>query len=112
MHVAGDQHRRAACEPHGHHYRLSRRCGAIVHGGVRHLHAGELANHRLEFEDGLQRALRYLRLVRCIRSEKLSSQDQRVDDHRAIVVVSTRTKKDGVSVSVFAGTLAEPVNDF
>ena len=42
---------------HRHHHGLRRGGRAVVQRRVGHLHAGELADHRLEFEDGLQRAL-------------------------------------------------------
>ena len=47
-----------------HVHGLDERGRAVVQRGVRDLHAGELADHRLELEQRLQRALGELRLVR------------------------------------------------
>ena len=43
------------------------RCGtAVINGGVGNIHAGQVADHRLVFEDGLQHALADLSLIRCV----------------------------------------------
>ena len=66
---------------------------AVVHGSVGHVHAGELADHRLEFEDGRQRALRDLGLVRRVGGEELPARDDRVDQHGTVVAVNARAEK-------------------
>ena len=60
MHGRGDHGLVAAGHAHGHHDRLGRAGRTVVHAGVGHVHAGQLGDHGLELEDGLQRALRYL----------------------------------------------------
>src|SRR6185437_5894702 len=71
VHAARDHHSTAAAHAHGHHGGLGGGGGAVVHGGVRYLHAGEFADHGLEFENGLQRALRDFRLVGSVGGEEL-----------------------------------------
>jgi len=48
---------------HGHHGGFGHGGRAIVHGSVGDVHAGELADHGLEFENGGQGALRDLGLI-------------------------------------------------
>ena len=97
MHAARDQSAGASGEAHGHHHGFGRAGRAVVHRGVRDFHAGQFADHRLEFEDGLQRALRDLRLVGRVGGEELAARDQRVDDDRTVVVVGARAEEDGVA---------------
>src|SRR5262249_54885867 len=78
---------------------------------VRHLHPGQLTDHRLKFEDGLERSLGDLGLVRRVSGEEFATGNQRVNDDRTIMVIGTSTEKAGVTVAVFAGTMAEPVDD-
>jgi hypothetical protein len=49
---------------HGDYHCLGCCCRAVVERGVGDIEPGERADHRLEFEDGLQRSLRCLGLVR------------------------------------------------
>ena len=51
----------------GHRHRLGAGGGAVVHRGVRHLHGGDQRDLGLELEQGLQRALGNLGLVRRVR---------------------------------------------
>ena len=98
LRVHAARHHRSVPSGHArrHHHRLGRGGRAVVHGGVRHLHAGQLADHGLKFEDGLQGALRHLRLVRRVGGEELAARDQRVDQHRAVVVVRAGAQEIGV----------------
>ena len=81
---------------HGHQHRFRRARGTVVHAGVGHIHAGQFGNHGLEFEDGLQRSLRDLRLIRRIAGQKFAALHQRVNDHRAIVAIAARAQKAGI----------------
>jgi hypothetical protein len=76
----------ASGDAHGHHDGFGGAGGAVIHGGVGDLHAGELADHGLEFEDGLQGALGDLRLVGSVGGEPLAARDERVDHQRAVVM--------------------------
>ena len=53
MNGAGDGGAVAASDADGHHHGLGRSCGTVVHAGVGHVHAGQLGDHGLEFEDRL-----------------------------------------------------------
>ena len=55
--------------------------------GVADVHAGELADRRLELEDGLQHALAALRLVGRVGGGELRAGDDGVDHRRDVVVV-------------------------
>ena len=66
---------------------LGQRRAAVVHGGVADVHAGELADGRLELEDGLQHALAALRLVGRVGGEELAAADDGVDHGGHVVVV-------------------------
>ena len=61
--------------------------GAVVPGGVRDVHAGELADGRLVFEDRLQDALAHLGLIRGVRGQELAAREDGVDDCGHVVVV-------------------------
>ena len=102
----------ASGEAHGHHDGFGGAGGAVVHGGVGDLHAGELADHGLELEDGLQGALGDLRLIGRVGGEPLAARDERIDDHGAVVVVGAGAEKDVIAGAVLGGAGAEPVDDF
>ena len=87
MHRPRDQHAAFAGDAHGHHGGFGHGGGAVVHRSVGHVHAGELADHGLEFEDGGERALRDLRLVGRVGRQKLAARDHRIHQHRAVVVI-------------------------
>ena len=112
MHAARDDHRAPSGEAHRHHHGFGGGGRTVVHGGVGHFHAGQFADHGLEFEDGLQRALRNLGLVGRVGGQKFAARDERIDDDRPVVGVGAGAEEAGVAVAVFAGALAEPVDDF
>jgi hypothetical protein len=60
---------------------------AVVAGGVRDVHAGQLADGGLVLEDRLQDALAHLRLVRRVGRQELAALEDRVHDRRHVVVV-------------------------
>ena len=62
--------------------------GAVVAGRVRHLHPGQLADHGLVLEDGLQYSLAQLRLVGRVGGQELRPRDDCLDDRRHVVVVN------------------------
>ncbi len=89
-------------EPHRHHGRFRHRGRAVVHGCVGHVHAGQLADHGLKFEDRGERALRDFGLVGRVGSQKLAARDHRIHQHRPVVVVNARAQKGRVAVGVIA----------
>ena len=86
----------AAGDADGHHHGFRRAGRPVVHAGVGHVHAGELGDHGLELEDGLQRALRDLGLVGRVAGQELAALDQRIDDDRAVVAIGAGAQKAGV----------------
>src|SRR5581483_5735654 len=65
----------------------------VVAGGVRDVHARELADRGLVLEDRLQHALAHLRLVRRVRGQELAALEDGVDDRRDVVVVDPRAEE-------------------
>ena len=65
----------------------------VVAGCVRDVHAGQLADHRLVLEDGLQDALTHLRLVRRVCRQELAAREHRVHHRRNVVVVHPRPEE-------------------
>src|SRR5262245_26435584 len=84
---------------------------AVIHRGVGDLHAGELADHGLKFEDGLQGPLRDLRLIWRIGGENIAALSQLIDDDRTIVLIISRAEKDCISGGVLFAALAKEVDD-
>src|ERR1700721_829969 len=64
MNAARDRHGTPSSKPRRHHRSLSRRRRPVIHACVVYFHAGQLADHGWEFEDGLKRPLGNLGLVR------------------------------------------------
>ena len=77
----------AAGDAAGHQAGLGQRAGAVVHAGVGHVHAHQLAGHRLQLEHRLQRALADLRLVRRVGGVVLAAADDVRDRARDEVPV-------------------------
>ena len=75
----------------------------VVHGGVRHVHAGQLADHRLILEDGLQHALAHFRLIRGVGGEEFFLCGDGADDGGNVVVVGAGAAQDGREHAVFRG---------
>ena len=112
MQAARDDYRSASRESHGHHYRFSRGSRAVIHGSVGHFHPGQFANHRLKFEDRLQRALRNLRLVGRISGQEFATRNQRIDNHWPVVQIRTCAEKTGIAFAVFVRSLAKEIHNF
>ncbi len=100
---SGDHDSVASGDADGHHHRFGSAGRAVVHGSVGDIHAGQLADHGLEFEDGLQRSLRDLRLVRRVGGEELAALDQRINDDRAVMAIGAGAQKAGVAGCVVRG---------
>ena len=86
---------------------------AVVPGGIRNVHPGQLADHGLVLEDRLQDALAHLGLVRRVRGEELAAREQDVDDCRDVVVVDPRAEERQLDsgVGVAFGQLREVANE-
>src|SRR5690606_23741802 len=82
--VAGDRHRapRPARDRARHQHRLGRRAGAVVHGRVGHVHAGQLADQTLELVNDLECALADLGLVGRVRGIELGTAEDHVHRRR------------------------------
>ena len=78
---------------HRHQAGLGHGAGAVVHRGVRHLHARERRDHRLVFINRLQRALTGFRLIGGIGAVELAARDDRPDGRRNMMFVRTGTNK-------------------
>ncbi len=88
-----------------HHHRFGRGTAAVVHGGVRHLHAGDERHLGLKLEEILQRALRHLGLIGRVGGEELAALDEMVDARRDVVAVGAGAEKGrhGGSPHIAAG---------
>ena len=85
--------------PLGDAMRHQRRLGAggraVIHGGVGDLHAGEHGDLRLELEQILQRALRYLRLIGRVAGQELRALDQMIDARRNVMLIGAGADEEG-----------------
>ena len=93
--------------------RVGRDGRAVVAGGVRDVHPGQLADRGLVLEDRLEHALAHLRLVRRVRGEQLSAREERVDDRRHVVVVDAHPEEAQLArrVGVPRGELLHPADE-
>ena len=73
MQRGGDQRLRSVVDALRHQNRFRHRRRAVVHRGVRRVHAGQLANQRLKFENRLQCALRDFRLIGRVSGQKFAA---------------------------------------
>ena len=85
---------RACCTRAARMRRFRQRRGAVVHRGVAHVHAGELADRRLELEDDLQPPWLRLGLVGRVRREELGAARHGVDDGRDVGVVHAGARNE------------------
>ena len=95
MQIAGDDGAVPAGDAVGHHDRLGGRRGAVIHGGVGDLHAGDEADLGLEFEEILQRALRDFRLIGRVGGQELAALDQMVDRGGYMVAIGAGAQEAG-----------------
>ena len=80
---------------------------SVVAGGVRDVHAGELADRGLVLEDRLQHALAHLGLVRRVRRQQLAALEDGVDDGGHVVVVDAGAEEADLVDDVLAGELLQ-----
>ena len=85
--AAGQHDFLTARHPAGHDGGFGAGGRAIIHGGVRHIHGGEFGHLGLEFEERLERALGYFRLIGGVGGEKFRALDDHVDRRRDVVLV-------------------------
>ncbi len=109
---AGDDGGVAAGDADGHHDGFGGAGGAVVHAGVGDLHAGELADHGLELEHGLEGALGDLGLVGGVGGEELAAGDDGVDQDGLVVAIDAGAEEGGVAGGVVGGEGLEGVDDF
>ena len=102
---------RLAVGAHRHECGLCGGGGAVVHRGVRDLHAGQARNHGLEFVDQLQRALARLRLVGGVGAVELPARGDGPHRRGNVVLVGTGTD-EGERRTVSTGTLGHQAPDF
>src|SRR6266542_1650465 len=77
----------------GHEARIRRHRGAVVAGGVRDVHGGQLADRSLVLEDGLEHALTHLGLVGRVGRQELASLEDGVNDRGDVVVVDAGSEE-------------------
>ena len=65
----------------------------VVAGGVRDIHARQLADRRLVLENRLEHALAHLGLIRRVRGEELAALEHRVDNGGHVMVIHARAEK-------------------
>ena len=94
MHALGDERHAALCV-HQHVHGLGGGGGAVVDRGVGNVHAGQFADHRLVFKDGLQHALTHLRLIGRVGGDERLLGGHRADHGGYVVVVRARAAEDG-----------------
>ena len=99
---AGNEgHPALALAAHGR--RLGGGSGPIVHRGVGHVHAGELTDHGLILEDGLQQALAHFRLIGGVGRQELLLGGDIFDDGGDEVVIGPCAPENGGVGAVFGG---------
>ena len=81
---------------------LRRGGGPVIHRGVGCVHAGELADHGLELEDGLQHALADLRLIGGVGGDKLLLGGDAAHRGGDIVVIGPGSPQDGGKTDVLS----------
>lgn len=94
MEARRQQRLRAAGDAARHEDRLHASGRAVIHRGVRHIHAGEARDLRLELEQVLQRALRDLGLIGRVAGQELAALDQVIDAGRHMVLVGAAAEEE------------------
>jgi hypothetical protein len=82
------------CDAGRHHHGFGGGGGPVVHGGIRHFHAGEAGHLGLELEQHLQRALAHLSLIGRVGRQELRSLDEVVHCGGDVVAVSAGTHEE------------------
>ena len=86
--------------------------GAVVHGGVGGVHAGQLTDHGLVFKNGLQDPLADFRLIGGVGGQKFFLIADALHNRGDIVVVCASAAEDGVEHVVFIGQRTHLRGDF
>ena len=109
IHALRDHGRLSLGDGVGHQHGLGDRGGAVVERGVGHVHARQLRHHGLVLEDGAQRPLARLGLIRRVGGEEFATQDQMVDRARDRVIVGAPAQEAGevIRVGVLRGQPAQ-----
>ena len=107
--AAGEHGLLAARDAVRHQHGLGGGGGAVVHGGVGDLHAGEQRDLGLELEQILQRALRDLGLVGRVAGQEFRALDQVIDARRHVMAVGAGADEErhGAGGRVARGQAAE-----
>ena len=95
MDAAGQHGLAPLRDPVRHQHGLGRRGRAVIHGGVRDLHAGQQRNLALKLEQIVQRALRDLRLIGRVRGHELRPLDDIIDGGGNMMLVGAAARKKG-----------------
>ena len=75
--------------------------GPVIHRGVGHVHAGQLADHGLILKNGLEEALAHLRLIGRVSGEEFLLGGDVLDDAGDVVIISASTPQNGGKYLVF-----------
>ena len=100
MHRIGNQHAVAPRQAAGHERRFGQGGGAVVHRRVGNVHPRQFADEALELVDGLEGALRHLRLVGRVRGQKLAAAHQMADGAGHEVAVGASAEEARVVIEV------------
>ena len=85
--------RRVRCRCQGHEHRLGHCAAAFVKAGVGDIHAGQLADQRLIFEERLQAALAGFGLIGRVGRVEFAAAGDGIDDGRNEVVVAAAAQE-------------------
>ena len=95
---------------HAHGDCLSSRHRAVIYRRVGDFHSGQLTDHCLIFENGLQHTLGDFRLIRCVGSDKFLFVHNTSDNRRDVMAVCARAAEDGfINGVLIAESLHEPL---
>ncbi len=97
MQGGGEQNLLAAGGPRRHQDRFGAGRGAIVHGGIGHVHPGQLTDQGLVFENGLQGSLADFRLVGGIGRVEFAAGNQMIDHRWDKMIIGPGPQEAGVS---------------
>ena len=106
MQAARNHRRMPSGDADRHHYGFRRTRRAVVHRGIRQVHAGEFRDHGLELEDRLQRPLRKLGLIRRVGGQKFAALHQCVNHNRAVMRSKRRLRENWCNLRHFLWRVA------
>ena len=108
MDTAADQHTLAARGAAGHQSPFGRGCRPVVVRSRDHVHARQLAHHRLVLVDRLERPLADLGLVWRVRGVELASEEELVHDCRNEMAIGSRAEEAHQIDPIPLGQTAQP----